>query len=171
MCKEAQIFERLSIKINYYLLNGIHSRNMLTKKKLMKGVTKVISILVRIIIITRMKLLMLPKAKKPNHFACKMGLQTSFIYKVTCCVRSFICPTTFREHFLWRNQSQRFFMAEPVTETMTTGYQRPRSWDPSPESQMQQPSYTIAPTPKMARITNLVITHRSSGLTNGGELN
>ncbi len=43
MCKEAQIFERLSIKINYYLLNGIHSRNMLTKKKLMKGAKKVIS--------------------------------------------------------------------------------------------------------------------------------
>jgi hypothetical protein len=58
-------------------LNGIHSRNMLTKKKLMKGVKKVISILVRIINITRMKLLMLPKAKKPDHFACKMGLQTN----------------------------------------------------------------------------------------------
>jgi hypothetical protein len=50
---------------------------MLTKKKLMKGVKKVISILVRIISITRMKLLMLPKAKKPDHFACKMGLHTS----------------------------------------------------------------------------------------------
>jgi hypothetical protein len=37
----------------------------------------VISILVRIISITRMKLLMLPKAKKPDHFACKMGLHTS----------------------------------------------------------------------------------------------
>jgi len=49
---------------------------MLTKRKLMKGVKKVISILVRIISITRMKLLMLPKAKKPDHFACKMGLQT-----------------------------------------------------------------------------------------------
>jgi hypothetical protein len=36
-----------------------------------------ISILVRIISIARMKLLMLPKAKKPNHFAYKMGLQTS----------------------------------------------------------------------------------------------
>ncbi len=79
MCKEAQIFERLSIKINYYLLNGIHSRNMLTKKKAnkpMKWVKKVISILVRIISITRMKLLMLSEAKKPDHFACKMGLQT-----------------------------------------------------------------------------------------------
>jgi hypothetical protein len=65
--KEPQIFERLSIKINYYLLNGIHSRNMLTKKKLMKGVKKVISILVRTISITRMKLLMLPKAKKPDQ--------------------------------------------------------------------------------------------------------
>jgi hypothetical protein len=43
----------------------------------MKGVKKVISILVRIISITRMKLLMFPKAKKPDHFACKMGLQTS----------------------------------------------------------------------------------------------
>jgi hypothetical protein len=50
---------------------------MLTKKKLMKGVKKVISILVRIISITRMKLLMLPKPKKPDHFACKIGLQTS----------------------------------------------------------------------------------------------
>jgi hypothetical protein len=37
----------------------------------------VISILVRITSITRMKLLMLPKAKKPDHFACKMGLHTS----------------------------------------------------------------------------------------------
>jgi hypothetical protein len=54
---------------------------MLTKKKLMKGVKKVISILVRIISITRMKLLMLPKAKKPDHFACKMGLHTSHIIK------------------------------------------------------------------------------------------
>jgi hypothetical protein len=36
-----------------------------------------ISILVKIISIARMKLLMLPKAKKPDHFACKMGLQTS----------------------------------------------------------------------------------------------
>jgi hypothetical protein len=43
----------------------------------MKGVKKVINILVNIISITRMKLLMLPKAKKPDHFACKMGLQTS----------------------------------------------------------------------------------------------
>jgi hypothetical protein len=49
---------------------------MLTKRKLMKGVKKMISVLVRIISITRMKLLMLPKAKKPDHFACKMGLQT-----------------------------------------------------------------------------------------------
>jgi hypothetical protein len=37
---------------------------------------KVISILVRIISITRMKLIMLLKAKKPDQFACKMGLQT-----------------------------------------------------------------------------------------------
>jgi hypothetical protein len=43
----------------------------------MKGVKKVISILGRIISIARMKLLMLPKAKKPDDFACKMGLQTS----------------------------------------------------------------------------------------------
>jgi hypothetical protein len=43
----------------------------------MKAVKKMISILVRIISIVRMKLLMIPKAKKPNHFACKMGLQTS----------------------------------------------------------------------------------------------
>ncbi len=42
----------------------------------MKWVKKVISIFVRIISIARMKLLMLPKAKKP-HFACKMGLPTS----------------------------------------------------------------------------------------------
>jgi hypothetical protein len=42
----------------------------------MKGVKKVISILVRIISIARMKLLMLPKAKKPDHFACKMSLLT-----------------------------------------------------------------------------------------------
>ncbi len=41
-----------------------------------------ISILARIISIARMKLLMLPKAKKPNHFACKMGLQTSIIDKI-----------------------------------------------------------------------------------------
>jgi hypothetical protein len=40
-------------------------------------VKKVINILVRIISITRMKLLLLPKAKKPDHFACKMGLHTS----------------------------------------------------------------------------------------------
>jgi hypothetical protein len=40
----------------------------------MNGVKKMISILVRITRIARMKLLMLPKAKKPNHFACKMGL-------------------------------------------------------------------------------------------------
>ncbi len=89
MCKEAQIFERFSIKINYYLLNGIHSRNMLTKKKLMKGVKKVINILVRTISIRRMKLLMLPKAKKPNHFACKMGLHTSILY-INCLVRPFV---------------------------------------------------------------------------------
>ncbi len=31
------------------------------------------------------------------------------------------------ERFLWRNWPQRFSMAEPATETMTTGYQRPRS--------------------------------------------
>ncbi len=52
---------------------------MLTKKKannLIKRVKKMISILVRIISIARMKLLMLPKAKKPDHFACKMGLLT-----------------------------------------------------------------------------------------------
>ncbi len=47
----------------------------------MKGVKKMISILVRIISITIMKLLMLPKAKKPDHFACKMGLQTSLIIR------------------------------------------------------------------------------------------
>jgi hypothetical protein len=44
---------------------------MLTKKKAnkpMKGVNKVISILVKIINIARMKLFMLPKAKKPDHF-------------------------------------------------------------------------------------------------------
>jgi hypothetical protein len=40
-----------------------------------------ISILIRIIRIARMKLLMLPKAKKPDHFACKIGLQTSNIIK------------------------------------------------------------------------------------------
>jgi hypothetical protein len=37
----------------------------------------VISILVRIISIVRIKLLMLPKAKKLDHFACKMSLATS----------------------------------------------------------------------------------------------
>jgi hypothetical protein len=47
----------------------------------MKGVKKVISILVRIISITLMKLLMLPKAKKPDHFACEMGLLTYFTLK------------------------------------------------------------------------------------------
>ncbi len=36
-----------------------------------------ISILVRIIRIARMKLLMLPKAKKPDYFACKMGFRTN----------------------------------------------------------------------------------------------
>jgi hypothetical protein len=40
-----------------------------------------ISILVRIISIARMKLLMLPKTNKLDHFACKMGLQTSYSYK------------------------------------------------------------------------------------------
>ncbi len=29
-----------------------------------------------------MKLLMLPKAKKPDHFACKMGLHTSFLISI-----------------------------------------------------------------------------------------
>jgi hypothetical protein len=38
----------------------------------MTRVKKVISILVRIISIARMKLPMLPKAKKPDHFVCKM---------------------------------------------------------------------------------------------------
>jgi hypothetical protein len=52
----------------------------------MKGVKKMISILVRIISIARMKLLMLPKAKKPDHFACKMGLQTSFLIRKPCFV-------------------------------------------------------------------------------------
>jgi hypothetical protein len=47
----------------------------------MKGMKKVISILVRIISITRMKLLMLPKAKKLDHFARKMGLQTNIYHK------------------------------------------------------------------------------------------
>jgi hypothetical protein len=46
----------------------------------MKGVEKVISILVRIISTTRM----LPKVKKPDHFACKMGLQTSANIKALC---------------------------------------------------------------------------------------
>ncbi len=35
---------------------------------------KVTSILIRIVSIAKMKLLMLPKAKKLDHFACKMGL-------------------------------------------------------------------------------------------------
>ncbi len=48
----------------------------------MKGVKKMISILVRIISIARMKLLMFPNAKKPDHFACKMGLQTSTLNKM-----------------------------------------------------------------------------------------
>jgi hypothetical protein len=46
----------------------------------MKRVKNMISILVRIISIARMKLVMLRKAKKPNHFAYKMGLQTSLTY-------------------------------------------------------------------------------------------
>jgi hypothetical protein len=46
----------------------------------MKRMKKMISILlVRIISITRMKLLVLPKGKKPNHFACKMGLLGFFM--------------------------------------------------------------------------------------------
>jgi hypothetical protein len=45
----------------------------------MKGVKKMINILVRIISIARMKLLMLPKAKKLDHFACKMGLQINIV--------------------------------------------------------------------------------------------
>jgi hypothetical protein len=49
--------------------------------KPMKRVKKMISILIRIISIARMMLLMLPKAKKPNHFACKMGLHTSYYNK------------------------------------------------------------------------------------------
>ncbi len=36
-----------------------------------------INTVVRIISIVRMKLLMLPKAKNLDNFACKMGLQTS----------------------------------------------------------------------------------------------
>jgi hypothetical protein len=73
------------------------------------------------------------------------------------------------ERFLWPNRSHAFSMAEPATENAPT--------DPGPEShlgpesQMQQLSYTIVPAPKMARITNSVITHRSSGLTNGSKLN
>jgi hypothetical protein len=47
----------------------------------MKGVKKMISILLKIISIARMKLLMLPKAKKPDHFACKMGLLTCTLLK------------------------------------------------------------------------------------------
>jgi hypothetical protein len=43
----------------------------------MRGVKKMISILIKIISIARMKLLMLRKAKKPDHFAHKMGLPTS----------------------------------------------------------------------------------------------
>jgi hypothetical protein len=57
---------------------------MLTKKKAnkpMEGVKILISILVRIISIARMKLLVLPKANKHDHFACKMGLQTSHPYE------------------------------------------------------------------------------------------
>jgi hypothetical protein len=46
----------------------------------MKGVKKMISILVRIISITIMKLLMLPKAKKPDHFAYKMSLLAKWVY-------------------------------------------------------------------------------------------
>jgi hypothetical protein len=42
----------------------------------MKGVKKMISILIRIISIAQMKLLILLKAKKLDHFACKMGLLT-----------------------------------------------------------------------------------------------
>ncbi len=44
----------------------------------MKGVKKMISILVRIVSITRMKLFNLPKANKLDHFACKMGFRTDF---------------------------------------------------------------------------------------------
>ncbi len=29
-----------------------------------------------------MKLLMLPKAKKPDHFACKMGLHISYVINI-----------------------------------------------------------------------------------------
>jgi hypothetical protein len=32
--RKLKLFERLSIKINYWLFNGIHSKNMLTKKRL-----------------------------------------------------------------------------------------------------------------------------------------
>jgi hypothetical protein len=46
----------------------------------MKGVKKMISILVRLISIARMKLLMLPKAEKLDNFAYKMGLQTNWGY-------------------------------------------------------------------------------------------
>jgi hypothetical protein len=49
---------------------------MLTKKKRAnKPMKKVISILVRIISIAGMKLLMLPKAKKPDHFALQNEFQ------------------------------------------------------------------------------------------------
>jgi hypothetical protein len=53
----------------------------------------------------------------------------NLIYKVTYGVRP--SDVTFWEHFLWRNRPQRFFVAEPAIETMTTGYQRPRSWEPN----------------------------------------
>jgi hypothetical protein len=69
----------------------------------MKGVKKMINILVRIISITIMKLLVLPKAKKPDHFACKMGLQTSINYKPSAYLVIAYCltfPPMYETYFL-----------------------------------------------------------------------
>jgi hypothetical protein len=72
-----------------------------------------------------------------NHVVLPSTLvHYNLIYNYKLCVRPCVRPTTFWERFLWRNRPQRFSMAEPATETMTTGYQRPRSWDSDPETQV-----------------------------------
>ncbi len=106
---------------------------------------------------------------------CKLGLQMIctfydeqfsnliYNYKLCLCVRasddvlgafSVAEPTT--EIFYGRTGHRDHDHRLPATQVL-----RPRSWEPN----------AAAPAPKMARITNSVITHRSSGLTNGGKLN
>jgi hypothetical protein len=101
--------------------------------------------------------------------SCSHPFGCNVIYNYKLCVRasvrrrsgSVFCGGTGHRDFLWRNRPQRPWppaTSDPGPETQVL---RPRSWEPN----------AAAPAPKMARITNSVITHRSSGLTNGGKLN